>query len=58
MVWSRERRKVGRVVREVRMGRCQKARVERSVGKKVQLKRWVVVSSDRLQCGQDGEGVW
>ena len=39
------------------MGCCQRSRVERSVGKEGQLKRWVVVSSDRLQWGQEGEGV-
>ena len=39
------------------MGRCQRSRLERSVGKEKQLKRWMVVSSDRLQCGQEGEGV-
>ena len=39
------------------MGRCQRSRVVRSVGKEEQLKRWVVVSSDRLQWGQEGEGV-
>ena len=27
----------------------------RSVGKEGQLKRWVVVSSDRLLCGQEGD---
>ena len=27
------------------------------LGKEEQLKRWMVVSSDRLQCGQEGEGV-
>jgi len=39
------------------MGCCQRSRVVRSVGKEEQLKRWVVVSSDRLQCGQEGDGV-
>jgi hypothetical protein len=39
------------------MGCCQRSRVVRSVGKEEQSKRWMVVSLDRLQCGQDGEGV-
>ena len=39
------------------MGRCQRSRVERSVWKEEQLKRWMVVPSDRLQIGQDEEGV-
>ena len=42
---------------EVRMGRCQRSMVERSVGKVGHSKRWMVVSSDRLQWGQEGEGV-
>ena len=39
------------------MGRCQRSMVERSVGKVGHSKRWMVVSSDRLQWGQEGEGV-
>ena len=39
------------------MGRRQRSMVERSVGKMGQLKRWMGVSSDRLQWGQEGEGV-
>ena len=39
------------------MGCCQRSRVERSVGTEGQLKRGVVGASDRLQWGQEGEGV-
>ena len=42
---------------EVRMGRCQRSMVESSVGTVGQSKRWMGVSSDRLQLGQEGEGV-
>ena len=38
------------------MGRCKRSRVERSVGKEELLKMWLVVSSDRMQGGQEGEG--
>ena len=39
------------------MGRCQRSMVESSVGTVGQSKRWMGVSSDRLQLGQEGEGV-
>ena len=36
---------------------CKRLRGVRSVGKEEQSKRWLMVSLDRLQFGQNGEGV-
>ena len=43
---------------ETLMGWCQRSMGLRSVGLDWQLKRWMVVSSDREQSGQEGEGVF